>query len=222
MSFAFLIPLGIKDPARDFGVPSTKNLGQLVITREDNECLFRSIPEMIARADRALLDRAGGRYRSLEGYILIHEDTEVRDRNVLHKLRYAFKDPEVGVVGTYGATGVTGLDWWLGTQKGRYPVPAARYGDGGDRTVDCVDGHFMAISPWCAHNVAYDVENFYGFHGYDVDYCFEVRKAGKLVVVADIDVWHHSPGGYGDPRGALGGYEAWLTANDIFIDKWGL
>ena len=51
MTFAFLIPLGIKDPARDWGVPSTKDLGQLVITREDNECLFRSIPEMIARAD---------------------------------------------------------------------------------------------------------------------------------------------------------------------------
>lgn len=211
MSFAFLIPLGIKDPARDWGVPSTKDLGQLVITREDNECLFRSIPEMIARADACSA-------QPLEGYILIHEDTEVRDPNVAHKLRYAFKDPEIGVVGTYGATGVTGLDWWLGTQKGRYPVPAARYGDGGDRTVDCVDGHFMAISPWCAHNVAYDAENFYGFHGYDVDYCFEVRKAGKLVVVADIDVWHHTPGGYGAP----GGRPKWDWANGVFKEKWGL
>ena len=226
MTFAFLIPLGLKDPARDFGVPSTRRLGQLVISVTDATSLWWSVPEMIAKADQAI--------QPLEGYIFIHEDTEVCDPQVLNKLRKAFRDPEIGVVGVYGADRVQSLAWWDGRQKGLYPSheplvgvngypdPPTEYTDYGDPKVDCVDGCFMAISPWCAHNVAFDIERYWGFHGFDVDFCFEVRKAGKAVVVSDIDVWHHTPGGYGDPRGALGGYEAWLTANDIFIDKWGL
>jgi GT2 family glycosyltransferase len=234
VTFAFLIPLGLKDPARDFGVPSTKHLGQLVITVEHATCLWRSVPEMIAEADRALLDRAGGQHRHLEGYVFMHEDTEVCDPNVLHKLRKAFKDPYIGVVGVYGADRITGLAWWDGRQKGRfpshvplrglngYPDPPMGYVDHGDPEVDCVDGCFMAISPWVAHNVPFDSERFHGFHGFDVDFCLEVWIAGKKVVVSDIDIWHHTRNGYGDPNGALGGYPAWLEANAIFKEKWHL
>jgi hypothetical protein len=218
VTFAFLIPLGLEDPSRDFGVPSTKDLGQLVITRRDNVSLFLSVPEMIAAAPDA------------EGYVFMHEDTEVCDPHVLNKLRKAFKNPQVGVVGVYGADRVQSLAWWDGRQKGLwpshvpfyglngYPDPPTEYTDHGDPTVDCVDGCFMAISPWAAHNVSFDSERFHGFHGFDVDFCFEVRRAGKKVVVADIDVWHHTPGGYGAP----GGRPAWLEANAIFVDKWGL
>lgn len=226
MTFAFLIPLGLKDPARDFGVPSTKDLGQLVITATGTTCLWRSVPQMIASADFLQDD--------LEGYIFMHEDTEICDPHLLGYLREAFRDPQIGVVGVYGADQVKGLAWWDGRQKGLwpshsptkglngYPDPPTEYTDYGDPTVDCVDGCFMAISPWAAHNVPFDSERFYGFHGFDVDFCFEVRKAGKRVVVSDIDVWHHTYGGYGDPDGALGGFAAWQKADAIFKEKWGL
>jgi hypothetical protein len=231
VTFAFLIPLGLKDPARDFGVPSTKDLGQVVMTVIGATSLWRAVPEMIYQVD----DEADDERYDIEGYIFMHEDTEVCDPKVLHKLRKAFRDPEIGVVGVYGADNVKSLAWWDGRQKGRFPShvplrglngypdpPMARYVDHGSPIVDCVDGCFMAISPWCAHNVPFDSERFHGFHGFDVDFCAEVWAAGKRVIVSDIDIWHHTRNGYGDPDGALGGFPAWEKANAIFKEKWGL
>jgi hypothetical protein len=51
MTCAFLVPIGLNDPARDWAVPSTKDLGQLVIAREHKHR---------GRVTKALGRRAGG------------------------------------------------------------------------------------------------------------------------------------------------------------------
>jgi hypothetical protein len=73
----------------------------------------------------------------------------------------------------------------------------------------------LVLSPWAVANLRCDAVAFCGFHGYDVDLCFQARAAGKRVTVADLNVIHHTNGGFGD-------VESWLRADAAFRAKWGL
>jgi GT2 family glycosyltransferase len=69
------------------------------------------------------------------------------------------------------------------------------------------------ISPWAARNLRFD-ESMGRFHGYDFDFCLQVRAAGRKVMTADLKiVHHHSLELLDDPEG-------WIEANVRLIDKW--
>jgi len=145
--------------------------------------------------------------------VLVHEDVEIRDPSFTAKLRSALDDGH-GLVGVVGAVGVRQLSWWSGERRGRIVDHngEATY-SAGTSEVDAVDGVLMAVSPEVASSVRFDEQLAPGFHGYDVDYSFEVRRAGWTVAVTDLDIVHRSrPGG----RSAL----AYARAGLAFRHKW--
>ena len=51
--------------------------------------------------------------------------------------------------------------------------------------VEVVDGFLLVLSPWAVRNVRFDETLGLG-HGFDFDYCRQVRAAGRKVVAADL------------------------------------
>jgi hypothetical protein len=181
----------------------------------------------IFRNYNRLLDQAAA-HNDLEGLVLVHQDAEIVDPDFCTKLRRAFSDPDVAVVGCVGAIGVRSIAWWEGSvtwasfvHRGgpgeEFPSfswdpeelpPYARLGE-----VDTVDGFVMGLSPWAVRNIRFD-ESLGQLHGYDLDYCLQVREAGKKVVTADFRMIHnHSLELANDPEG-------WVDAHMRVAEKW--
>lgn len=152
----------------------------------------------------------------LEALVLLHDDVELRDETFTRKVREALADPDVAVLGVIGARGVTGLEWWEGEGVGRCSETRGVI-DFGSRTgdADAVDGLLLVLSAWAVRNLRFDSDTFTGFHAYDMDIAFQARKAGKKVKVIDVDLHHHTRGGYGDEIG-------FRLADAAFRHKWGL
>jgi hypothetical protein len=183
----------------------------------------------IFRSYNLILDRAAAR-DDLEALVLVHQDTELVDPELCAKVRAALEDPDVGVVGCIGATGVRSIAWWEGSVTWasfihRYPEhgggdlpgfswptgerPAfARTGE-----VDVVDGFLLVLAPWVVRNLRFD-ESLGSLHGYDVDLCLQARAAGRKVVTADLRAIHnHSLELVSDTEG-------WVEAHMRMAEKW--
>jgi hypothetical protein len=146
------------------------------------------------------------------------------------KVRKALSDPDVGVVGCVGAIGVRSIAWWEGSvalasflhryeEHGGGDLPAfswwwdeappyARTGE-----VDTLDGFLLVLSPWVVRNIRFD-ESLGQLHGYDFDFCLQVRQAGRKVVTADFRAIHsHALQPFSDP-------EHWIQAHMVVAEKW--
>ncbi len=166
----------------------------------------------------------------VEALVLLHQDTEIADPNFCEKVRGAVGDPDVGVVGCVGAIGVRSIAWWEGSVTLAHFIH--RYGEhgGGDlpsfswdwreappyaRTgeVDTVDGFLLALSPWTIRNIRFD-ESLGQLHGYDFDFCLQVREAGRKVMTADFRAIHHHG------LDLISSPESWIEAHMQVADKW--
>jgi hypothetical protein len=76
-----------------------------------------------------------------------------------------------------------------------------------------VDGFVLALSPWVARNVRFD-ESLGQLHGYDFDFCLQVREAGRKVVTADFKVVHHHS------LDLISDVETWIQAHMRIAEKW--
>lgn len=150
-----------------------------------------------------------------EALVLMHEDVEILDHQFETKIRRILADrPAVGLIGAIGGRDVTSLRWWRGVVVGRvFETRGIMSGICRTGDVDAVDGFLMILSPAAFGELDFD-EAISGFHGYDGDYCAQVRHADLAVTVAALDVAHHSKGGYGDLR-------AFRAANERWSEKWG-
>jgi hypothetical protein len=177
----------------------------------------------------ALLDRAAA-WADLEALVLVHQDTELADADLCAKLRAALRDPGVGLVGCVGAIGVRSIAWWEGSVTlasflNRYEEhgggdlqsfswdwgEAPAYAQVGE--VETLDGFVLVLSPWTVRNVRFD-ESLGSFHGYDLDFCLQVREAGRKVVTADFRAVHHRPlEMLPEPR-------EWIAAHIRVAEKW--
>lgn len=169
-------------------------------------------------------------HADLEALVLLHQDTELVDRNFCETTRRALGDPDVGVVGCVGAIGVRSIAWWEGSvtlasfihrygEHGGGDLPAfswawedappyARIGQ-----VDTLDGFLLVMSPWVVRNIRFD-ESLGQLHGYDLDFCLQVRASGRKIVTADFRaIHHHSLELVNDPEG-------WMQAHIKIADKW--
>jgi hypothetical protein len=195
----------------------------------DSEILELAAIGSIARSYNALLDRAAA-LTDLETLVLVHQDAELVDADLCRRLREAFRDPDVGLVGCVGAIGVRSIAWWeasvtLASFVNRYEDHgggdlesfswswdgAPAYAQTGE--VETLDGFVLALSPWVVRNVRFD-ESLGPFHGYDLDFCLQVREAGRKVVTADFRAIHHRqlemvP----DP-------DDWVAAHMAVAEKW--
>lgn len=155
----------------------------------------------VARSLNLMLDTAAA-LDDLEALVLVHEDAEILDPDACGKLRAAFRDPDVALVGCVGASGVSDIAWWdgvVGWNSARY-----RYGElgGGDLLwrpagvsaepgeVDTLYGVLLAFSPWAVRHLRFD-ESIGMLHGYDYDVCRQARAASRKVRAVDIDLAHH-------------------------------
>jgi hypothetical protein len=177
----------------------------------------------------ALLDRAAA-CDGLEALVIVHQDAEIVGEDLCAHARSALSDPEVGVVGCVGAIDVRSIAWWEGSVTlasfvhryddhggGDLPAfswvwdeapPYARLGE-----VDTLDGFLLVLSPWAIHNLRFD-ESLGQFHGYDFDFCLQVRAAGRKVITADFRAVHHHPlMPFSDP-------EPWIVAHMKVAEKW--
>jgi hypothetical protein len=194
-----------------------------VFAFESAGSLFRSYNTVLDAA--APLD-------DLEALVLLHQDTEIVDATLCRQVREALSDPEVGVVGCVGAIGVRSIAWWEGSVTlasfihryddlggGDLPAfswtwadapPYARTGE-----VDTLDGFLLALSPWAVRELRFD-ESLGQLHGYDFDFCMQVRAAGRKVVTADFRaIHHHALEPFSDP-------EDWIAAHVRVAEKWQL
>lgn len=198
--------------------------------REPDSKMFPNVGAgSLFRSYNLILDLAAA-CEDLEALVLVHQDAEIVDPAFVPKLRAALTDPEVGVVGCVGALGVRNIAWWEGSVTwgsfihryqelgggdlpafawdNRNLAPTARTGE-----VDTVDGFILGLSAWTVRNVRFD-ESLGRLHGYDFDYCLQVREAGKKVVTADFKaIHHHSLDLVSNP-------ETWVEAHMRIAEKW--
>lgn len=166
----------------------------------------------------------------LEALVLVHQDAEIVDDEFASKVKTALADPEVGLVGCAGAVDVRSIAWWEGSitwasfthrysELGGGEIPAfswatedlpayARLGE-----VDSIDGFVMALSPWAVRELRFD-ESLGQQHGYDFDYCMQVRTAGKKVITANLQIVHHHS------LRLIEDVESWITAYMRVAKKW--
>ena len=195
----------------------------------DSEVIANSAAGSLQRSYNLILDSLAGR-DDVEAVVLLRQDAEITDPDFCAKLRRALAGPEVGVVGCVGAIGVRSIAWWEGSVT--WASFVHRYGElgGGDipafawngsempayaRTgeVDTVDGFVLGLSPWVVRNVRFD-ESLGQLHGYDFDFCLQVRAAGHKVVTEDFKViHHHSLDLVSEP-------ETWIQAHMRVAEKW--
>jgi hypothetical protein len=195
----------------------------------DSEVITLDAPGSIFRSYNELMERAAS-LDDLEALVLLHQDAEIVDSDFCAKVRQALRDPEVGVVGCVGAVGVRSIAWWEGSVALASFVHRYEEHGGGDLTafswawedappyartgeVDTLDGFLLALSPWVVRNVRFD-ESLGMLHGYDFDFCLQVREAGKRVMTADFRaIHHHSLDLVSDP-------ETWIEAHMKIAEKW--
>ena len=178
------------------------------VAEADSEIRVLPSPGSIFQSYNALLDEFAGR-DGLEALVLVHQDAEIMTDGFCALIRQTLSEPEVGLVGCVGAVGVRSIAWWeasvtLASFINRYEehgggdlrsfsydwsrAPAyARTGE-----VETLDGFVLVLSPWVVRNIRFD-ETLSRFHGYDLDYCLQVRAAGRKVVTADFRAVHHRP-----------------------------
>jgi Glycosyltransferase like family len=212
------------DVYRQYAEPGIK------LVREPDSQVFANVASgTLFRNYNTILDLAA-ECEDLEALVLVHQDAEIVDPDFCAKLRDALTDPDVAVVGCVGAVGVRNIAWWEGSvtwgsfihryqELGGGDVPAfawetdkvpptSRLGE-----VDTVDGFIMGLSPWAVHNVRFD-ESLGRLHGYDFDYCLQVREAGRKVVTADFKaIHHHSLELVSNP-------DTWVEAHMRIAEKW--
>jgi Glycosyltransferase like family len=177
----------------------------------------------------AILQRAA-ELPELEALVLVHQDTEIAGPDFCATVRAALVDPDVGVVGCVGAVGVRSIAWWEASVTQASFVHRHREHGGGDLPgfswdwttappyarageVDTLDGFLLVLSPWVVRNLRFD-ESLGQLHGYDLDFCLQVREAGRKVVTADVRAIHaHSLTPFADP-------EEWVRAHIAVAQKW--
>jgi hypothetical protein len=163
----------------------------------EQRLLVRRGQSSIHAAYQSICDEAA-RIADLSALVLLHDDVRIRDDRFEPKLLDVLADPAVGLVGVIGGRDHPIMLWWYGETRGR--VVENQHGTldfGWDATdgvaraqVDTVDGLLLALAPWTVRNVRFDLRHYSGFHGYDAEICARVRKAGRKVLVADLDVHH--------------------------------
>jgi hypothetical protein len=197
-------------------VGSWDRFNQYVVPRtQGREVVGVSGQTSIAVAYNKILE--GFRY-SPEGIILVHDDLEILDQAKAEEaVLEAFLDPDVALVGVAGGDARSGLAWWNIDPIGHQLTDSMNI-DFGKHAGDVIllEGSFLALSWWAIGNLRFDYE-YPGFHGYD-EIAMQAIRAGKRVVVADIDTHHHTRLGFD----SLDSHAEWHRADERFRKKWGL
>ncbi len=211
------------EPYRKYAEPGIR-----LAAEPDSEVYAFAAVGPIGRSYNLLLEAAAA-HEDLEALVLLHPHAEIADRRFCEKVRRALADPEVGVVGCVGASGVRSIAWWEGEVTRASVIHRYEERGGGDvlafswagagapdaRTgeADTVDGFLLVLSPWAVRNVRFDESLTFG-HGFDFDYCAAVRAAGRKVLATDLRAIHHRS------LELVSDLEIWVEAHVMVAEKW--
>jgi hypothetical protein len=199
--------------------------GVRLAAEPDSDVYAYAAVEPIGRTYNLILEAAAGR-DDLEALVLVHPHTEIVDRTFCTTVRRALADEEIGVVGCAGARGVHSIAWWEGDVFSANVMH--RYGQhrGGEISavswahrnpppaeVEALDGQLLVLSPWAVRNLRFDEELVLS-HGFDLDFCVQVRAAGRKLLVADLSVTQHRD------LELVNNLEIWVEAHIKIADKW--
>ena len=165
--------------------------GLLRVTTDDDLIIEATHPTSIFTAYNEVLDAVRDR-DDLEALVLLHEDTEILGTDLPERVLGRLAEPEVAILGSVGARGVTGLSWWHAPERfgGIVESRGLLHFSDGVAEVDTVDGLFMALSPWSVRNLRFDDDSYVGFDAYDADICAQARAAGKRVLAEELPIVH--------------------------------
>ena len=184
----------------------------------------------IFRSYNLILDKAAA-FDDLEALVLVHQDAEIVDPDFCAKARRALTDPEVGVVGCVGAIGVRSIAWWEGSvtwasfvhRYGRLRARSSRRCPG-TTTAAPVRPHWRGrhggrvrpghVALGRSRTSASTSRSGQLLHGYDFDFCLQVRAAGRKVVTEDFKVVHHHS------LELASDLENWIQAHMKVAEKW--
>jgi hypothetical protein len=199
------------------------------VAESDSEVYPMDAIGSIFRSYNALLDHFTDR-NGLEALVLVHQDAEIVEPDFCEIVRGPLEDPDTGLIGCVGAVGVRSIAWWEASVTCASFINRYEEHGGGDLEsfswawteapayarigqVETLDGFVLVLSPWVVRNIRFD-ETLGTFHGYDLDFCLEVRDAGRKVVTADFRAIHHRPlEMVPDP-------EEWIDAHVRVARKW--
>jgi hypothetical protein len=217
---AFGVSIGDAEAYRQYAQPGIE-----LAAEPDSEIYAFAGVETTGRSYNLVLDAARGR-EDLEALVLVHPHTEIVDPDFCAKVRRALSDPDVGVVGCAGATGVRSIAWWEGsvvsaavTQSygehggGELPGISWAHREPPPAEVETLDGQLLVLSPWVVRKLRFDEALFLN-HGFDVDFSLQVRAAGRKLVVADLRVTNHRS------LELVPDLEIWIEAHIRVAEKW--
>lgn len=217
---AFGVRVAEPEPYRRYAEPGIRRAAEA-----DSEIFAFAAVGTIGRGYNLLLDAAGA-YEELEALVIVHPHTEIADPGLCDKVRDALADPDVAVAGCAGAGGVRTIAWWEGrvsagevihryTESGGGEMPAYPWAqpESPPASVDTVDGSLLVLSPWAVRNVRFD-EGLHLGHGFDLDYCLEVRERGRTVVTFETRVIQHRP------LDIVSDLELWIESHIQVAAKW--
>jgi hypothetical protein len=217
---AFACSITEPEPFRRYAEPGIR-----LAAEPDSEVYAFAAVGSISRSYNLLLDAAAVR-DDLEALVIVHPHTEIVDPRMCDKIRAAFADEQVAVLGSAGATGVHSIAWWEGSVTsasvihrygefggGEMPAFSWTHPDPPPREVETVDGFLLVLSPWAVRNIRFDESLLVG-HGYELDLCLQVRSAGRKVMVADLrTMQHRSLDPFEEPY-------LWVVAHMEVAEKW--
>lgn len=194
----------------------------------DSELIVISSLSPEARSLNLVLE-AAGEIDDLEALVIVDTFTELTDVDLCRKLRKAFEDPDVAIVGAYGSSGFRGTAWWEGEVRGLPAEHSYREFGAGTKPlypwidlvgnqgeVDAVNELVVALSPWAVMNLRFD-EVLHLRHGLELDLCRQARAAGKKIRVEPIGLHYHGPLSFKTDRRHL---QLWQEAHIALADKW--
>jgi hypothetical protein len=169
----------------------------------------------IAVAYNMILDAYRG--ANVDALVLQHDDLQITDPDAADKFLTTLSKPDVAIVGVAGGCDPGDLTWWNHRPIGHQLTDSGPV-DFGERTGEVValEGSILVFSPWAIKNLRFDAQ-YPGFHGYDCDIAMAAHRAGKRVLVADVDTHHHSTLGFKSDSI----HQEWVLANTVFQQKWG-
>jgi hypothetical protein len=217
---AFGSPINDHEAYRRYAEPGIR-----LVAEHDSELYPLAAVESACRSFNLLLETAA-RNDELEALVLLHPHVELTDTDFCRKVRQALRDPDVGVIGSVGATGVRSIAWWEGSvssaplvhryhEHGGGELPAFTWArsDTSLGEVETVDGLLLVLSPWVVRNIRFDESLVLG-HGYDLDFCLQVRAAGRKVIAADLRATYHRS------LELIEDLEVWTEAHIRVAEKW--
>jgi Glycosyltransferase like family len=203
--------------------------GLSVVAEPDSAIIANAAAGSLMRSYNLVLDKVAA-MDDVEALVLVHQDAELTDPDFCDRIRRALATPDVGVIGCVGALDVRNIAWWEGSVTwGSFTHRYKEYGGGqidaftfaddnhpgyarvGE--VDTLDGFVLVLAPWTIHNIRFD-ETLGQLHGYDYDFCLQVREAGKKVMTADFKAIHHHS------LELVSDEFVWIEAHKRVAEKW--